>query len=1097
MNTSWRIILFGELRVGQGERVITRFRTQKAASLLAYLAYYHDRKHPRESLLELMLPEANPSAGRNYLRVSLSSLRRQLEPPGTPPGAVIVADRNIVGLNPNAVTTDVADFKSAMRSAERADNDAEKARCLSTAVELYRDELLPGFFDEWIDAERQQLADAYLNALRRLTRLLGQAREFDRALHYARRAVSADPLHEASHRTLMRLYTAVGRPAAALQQFEEMEDILKEQLGVAPSASSRALAREISEPLAVSSGQLVVVGGSQAIIGQRARPESRDAVNSRQKAEKKQTSIRQSSPAPMFQFPATAHSPFTIDHPPSNTGNLPLQFTRFFGREKEITQLREMLSTSNHPTTRLVTLTGLGGSGKTRLAIEVARQLQGEFPGGVWFVSLASVADPRLITGTVRDALGLPRSPDVDPLEQIVDSLSQQPALLILDNLEHLLKDEGLGIRRILSLISHPASLIHTLLMRVPALTCLVTSRQRLDIGYEREFPVPPLPLPEHSNTRTPEYLMSFPSVQLFVDRAQAVLPDFQVTNRNAPTVAALCEKLEGIPLAIELVTAWAGTLTVGQMLSRLSHRFDLLVSRRKDLPERHRSLWAAMEWSHRLLSPELRRFWQRLSVFHGGFTLEAADALSTDCGIGLSGFSRATTENNPFNPLPKSADSLRQLRERSLVLAEDVNGEMRYRLLETLREFAAEQLTEEEQADVSRRHAHFFLTFAEEAEPHLTGAQQKEWLDRLETEHDNLRAARAWAIGEAANQRISESVISQFPNFPISQFIPSEIGLRLAGALWQFWFERGYFKEGLEQLTKVLSHADATKRTAARAKALHGAGVMNYNLGQFAAARSCYEESLAIGGELGDRRRMAHAIHYLGILASERGERATARAFYEEGLTIMRELGDKEGMIRSLAMLGGLLSVMRDFETAHALLEEALALSRELGYGSGVAWTMHMKGQMAVLQQDFGAACALFQETLTLFRELGDKRGIATALVRLGEAMRLEGNDAPTRALFEEGLMLYREIGHRTGIRGAFMGLASLSLAEGQSQRAARLLGVVSRLTEETGERLRPVYVNTEAALRAALGDKAFQAAWSQGRAMTLEQAVAYALEE
>ncbi len=366
METRWRIRLFGGLQAEQNNRILTRFRTQKAGALLAYLAFYLDRKHPREVLLELLSPGFDVDAARNRLRVELNSLRKQLEPPGVPQGAVLQTNRNSVGLNPAAVTTDVIEFEAALRAALRADDSAEQARCWMAAVELYRGELLPGFFEEWINAERQRLADAHLNALRKLTRLLGQAKEFDRAIDYARRAVNADPLHEASHRTLMRLYVAVGRPAAALEQFEELTRVLQEELGVAPSAATCGLVSEISEQLAVNRQQMVLVGGGQSVVKTTKQPSGR--MGARKKGGNSQTAVRQEPHAPrssILQFPVASHQPSVV-------GSLPLQFTNFFGREEEIAQLCGMLSAANRPSPRLVTLTGWGAAARHALLLKSA-----------------------------------------------------------------------------------------------------------------------------------------------------------------------------------------------------------------------------------------------------------------------------------------------------------------------------------------------------------------------------------------------------------------------------------------------------------------------------------------------------------------------------------------------------------------------------------------------------------------------------------------------------------------------------------------------------------------------------------------------------
>ena len=1129
MDARWRIELFGGLRVRQGEQVIPRFRTQKNASLLAYLAYYADRKHPREALYEVVWPEVNPDAGRNNLRVALSSLRRQLEPLGVTAGTVIVADRASVGLNPIAVTTDVAEFEAAMKSAARADGDAERAQHLTAGVELYHGELLHGFFDEWIDAERRRLVDAILSALRRLTRLLSQVKEFDRALDYARRAVSVDPLHEPTHRTLMRLYTALGRPAAALEQFRELERILREELDAAPSEATLELVREIQ----VRQGTTGTMGKRQGTAGQL-------------------KAIASSSPDISHHPPLLPAVPYRS--PSLLAGNLPLHITRFFGREEEIAQLREMLRS---PDVRLVTLTGMGGTGKTRLAIEAARQLQEECARGVWFVPLADLSDPRLVISTMLNVLRIPPSPDVEPVEQVVEALSRQPSLLVLDNLEHLMRDEGLGIRN--EKDSHPSSLILTLLARVPTLNCLVTSRQRLDIEGEREFSVPPLPTPSHPSSFIPHplSLMTFASVQLFVDRAQTVRPDFRVTERNAPAVAALCQRLEGIPLAIELAAARVQVLTPSQMLEFLERRFDFLVSRRRDVTERHRTLRAAIDWSYSLLSPELQRFWRRLSVFREGWTLEAARALSADFGNGLNGFNSRLPQTNPFNP-PKSQtaksadsgvlDSLTHLRECSFITAAEAGGAMRYRMLETLRAYGWERLEEsQELEEIRTRHCSYFLLLAEAAE-----TEQETWLGQLGAENENLRAALQWAMESDGAS-----------------------ALRLAGALGRFWEERGYWAEGRAALEQALQRSPDAP-LALRAKALRWAGHLAFRLGDFPQAQRWLEESLhlsraandrwgtanalnSLGGvahaqgeyerarvlceeslmlhrELGDKGGVAWALHYLGNIARYQGDYARAHTSYEESLTIRRELGDKRGIAFSLESLGNVARFQGNYAKARAFCEESLAIRRELGdkggvawllenlgaaalaegddtqakflcEGSltlhreignkgGVAWALHRLGTVARHEGDCETARALYEESLTLCRTLGDKRGIAICLEGLANVARIESDDAQARALCQESLALWRDLSDKRGIAECLETLAHIAGARKQAERAAQLLGAAEALREAIGSPLppaeRPDYDRSVSAIRAALSKKDFATAWTQGRALTWEQAAA-----
>jgi predicted ATPase/DNA-binding SARP family transcriptional activator len=1160
VDTHWRIELFGGLRVLQGERAMTHFRTQKTAGLLAYLAFYRERKHSRDALSELFWSESRYDAARNSVSKAISSLRNQLEPPGVPRGAVIIADRHSVQLNPAVVTTDVAEFEDAIRRSNDFSrySDAERAQFLITAADLYRGELLPNFFDEWIETERRRLVNAYLRALRSLIKYLGQARELERALDYALRAVSADPLDERSHRTVIRLLVALGRPAAAAQQFQDLERLLREQLDAAPSAATLNLVREIAEGGMRQRRETAEDGRKrQGTVGNdRKRQETAGNDGKRQGTAGRLGGVASpSSPDVSRRSPSLPD----VSSPSPPAGSLPFQFTCFFGREEEIAKLQKMLRA---PKTRLVTLTGLGGCGKTRLAVEVGERIKDEFSGGVWFVPLASLVLPRLIVGTIRDVLRLPRLPGVEPLEQVVEALLEQKrhgvaserhgvrSLLILDNFEHLAA-EG-------------APALVTLLKRVPSLKCLVTSRRRLELSGEREFPVLPLPLPEHPNTRTLEYLMSCPSVQLFVDRAQAMRPDFQVTAGNAAAVAEMCQRLEGIPLALELAAARARALTPGQMLARFSQRFALLTKRRDDVADRHRSLWAAMAWSYDLLPPELQRFFARLSVFRGGWSLEAAAVLSADFGSGLNGFTPQTPQPNPLNPLPKSVDRaleyLAQLRSHSLVTIEEGAPEIRYGLLETVREFAAEQLSSQEQSALSQKHAHYFLSLAEQANAALTGAPQTEWLNRLEIEHDNLRAALMWAIGESANQRIGESVISQFPNFPIYQFTPSEIALRLAGALYRFWGLHGHLSEGREWLRQALELTEGSgfrvqgsdiaqpptlnpqplTLMVARAKALLAAGVLAWAQSDFGVACPLFEESLSVSRALDDKRNVAWSLHYLGRVAWYQGDYAAARSLLEESLSISRESGDKTIVAWSLFFLGSIcwlsgdhlaaraqleeslttfsefgdtvgMAVSRgaaayaawrqgdsDSKTARAIMEEATVIVRSSGHKLAIGFFLNLLGIVDWIQGDYAAARASLEASLTMAQAIRNQWGIQEALIFLGNVVCEQGDTAQAHTLIKEGLTIARALELKVNVAFSLEAFGLLALAQGQFERAARLFGAAETFRESISLPLPPViHAHYERRLTAARGDAAFNAAFSQGRALTVEQAVAYALDE
>jgi predicted ATPase/DNA-binding SARP family transcriptional activator len=1073
MDERCRIRLFGGLQAESADRVVARFPTRKTGALLAYLAYFPHRSHSREALIDLLWPESAPQAARQSLSQSLHVLRDLLECLGEPP--VLLVERASVRLNSAAVTTDVAAFEAALQAAARVPSSVERAQYLTEAVELCRGPLLAGYSEVWILGEQERLAELYFQALGQLTPLLEAAGERERALEHARRGISMDPLREEGHHEVIRLLLASGEAGAALRQYRQLERLLERELRTTPSPATRALARRL--PACADEGE-PVAARDQAPCGVEMVAAGEDSV-----------------------------------------GWLPQPITRFFGRTAECARLAEILRA---PGTRLVTLTGPGGSGKTRLALEVAGRLVEARQGAVWCVPLAELVDPRLVVDAVRDAMRLPRSPGVEALEQVVTALAHRPSMLLLDNFEHLL-DKG-------------ALLLSTLLRRAPTLTCLVTSRQRLDVAGEREFPVLPLPVPDEGDG--PVALACCDSVQLFVDRAQAVRPEFRVTPANAAAVAAVCHRLEGIPLALELAAARAAVLTPAQMLEHLERRLDFLVGQKRDAPARHRTLRAAIDWSFRLLSPEQQRFFLQLAVFQGGWTLEAAAAVC-DQGPAL--------------------DRLEQLRECSLVLAQHSCGEVRFRILETLREYAQARWTPEERSAVEQRHAEYFRALAEQAEPELHGPDAQAWLDRLEREHDNLRAALAWATVHRE----------------------ATVGLRLGGALWEFWEVRGYPTEGRERLAALLAPQGAAGRTAQRAKALHGAGALALDQSDYAAARELLAESLAIWRELGAGTEIAATLHLLADAAFYAGDWETARALYEESLAIRRELGEKHGIARSLESLGNLTRRLNEPEKVRALYAESLAIRRDLGNKLEIAASLCDLGNAALDRGDYAAARSLHQESLTLLEEAGDRDGIGSALQNLGTVAYEVGDLGASRRFYEESLAIRRELGNRRclamvlnylgdvawrqgdedsaaalydesweirqaigdregiskllqsqarlaagkthyeraralykqclelrrvlgdrrSIAACLEGLAAVCAGQEDSLGAARLFAAAGAVRDAIGVPLPSVergdYDRHVAALRARLGAEAFAAAWAAGRALTMQQALTEATWE
>jgi predicted ATPase/DNA-binding SARP family transcriptional activator len=974
MGPQWRIEMMGQFRALAADRALTRFRTQKTGALLAYLAFYRDRLHPRELLIDTLWPGYSAQAGRHSLSQALSSLRNQFEPPGVPAGAVILADRLQVGLNPQVVTTDVAEFEAALATAARA-SEVERLRGLMQAVELYRGELLPGYYEDWVGVEQRRLAEALLRALGQLVAQFEQTGELERALDYARRAVQLDPLREESQASLIRLYAAAGQPAAALRQYRELEQLLNRELGVAPNATLRNLAREL-EARAPAEAQPLALN---TLPEPTPKPDNDSVV----------------SPAPERMAATQAPPPKTES---GHTSNLPLAVTRFFGREEEIARLQQILLAE---TARLVTLTGVGGSGKTRLALETARQLLEIFGGSIWFVPLATVNDARLIADAMLEALRLPRAPGLDPLERIAAKLAGQPALLLLDNFDQLAA-EG-------------APVVQTLLEQAPLLKCLVTSRVQLNLMGERVWPVAPLPIPNGSVD--PERLLQLPSVALFVDRAQAVRPDFQITTRNAATIAQLCKRLEGLPLALELAAARAQVLTPAQMLDRLQDRFTLLVSRAR-YEERHRTLRAAIDWSYQMLTPELQRVFAQHVVFRGGWTLEAAEAVCDD---------------------PLALDHLAQLGECSLVLAEPHGEEMRFGMLETLREYAAEVLSPEDRAAALRRHAEFYLALAEAAEAKLTGPEQVVWLQRLADEYDNLRAAFEWSQSEAGDR---------------------EAGLRLAGALYLFLIVRAPVREPLDWLLRALAAGQAAP-AAARLKALAAATM-----------------ALAMKGE---------------------GQRAIALSL--ERIELCRALGDERALATSLVHVGWTYYELDDFEQAETHLQEALTLARAGGNLWSAAFALTGLSYSAAAHGDYEVAEQYAAEGLRLHRQIGSPYGLAHQLCALGRIASGRGQYATALADFRESIQLFGKLRDPRCVAQDLEGFAAVYSATQQEARAVSCFGCATALRQAQGTPLLPGQQarqdQTVEWLRQLLGEAAFAEAWQQGQQLTFEQAVVLALDE
>ena len=726
--------------------------------------------------------------------------------------------------------------------------------------------------------------------------------------------------------------------------------------------------------------------------------------------------------------------------------NLPQQLTSFIGREKEIAEIKGLLAT-----TRLLTLTGSGGCGKTRLSLQVAADGLESSADGVWLVELAALADPGLVPQAVASVLGLREEPGTSLTQTLVDHLRSRQLLLVLDNCEHL--------------IAACATLADELLRQCPQVVLLATSRQGLRIAGERTYRVPSLSMPDPKRDVTPESLSRYESARLFTERAQLAQPRFVVTEKNAPAVASVCHRLDGIPLAIELAAARMRSLSIEEIDRHLDRRFMLLTGGSRAARPRQQTLRAMIDWSYDLLDAAEQALYGRLAVFAGGFNADAAEQV---------GAGDPLEEWEVLNVLTALAD-------RSLVAAEEHDGATRYRLLETMRQHALERLRASGDGDAVReRHRDHFLVLAEEVDPKLQGAEQAECLRRLEAEHENLRAAFEWCLAAA----------------------DSSGGLRLCGALRQFWWMRGHLAEGREWCARALAQAGSGEPTRERANALSAAGALAYLQADFVDARARHEESLAIRRELEDRRGIATSLSNLGVLATGQGDFASARALFEESLAILRELGDEWGIAIALGNLGTAANEEGDYPAAKSRHEESLAIKRKLGNRSGIAKTLDNLANLAQAQGDGPTAKALHLECLAIARELGDRVKFAIALLNLAAVDCDQGDLVLARERYTESLVLLRELGDKRSTASNLEGLGVVVATLDGPLHAARIWGAAEQLRAEIGSPLAPAakarYDPHVAAARAALGDDAaFSHAWQEGRALTLDQAMELALVE
>ena len=957
MDGAVQIRLLGAFGVSVGDEVVPEgaWRLRKGKSLVKLLALAPDRRIHRDRATELLWPDRTAEAAANNFHQALYVARRALEQAGADAASALPLRDDMLLLSPEAtVEIDVDAFEEAVAHA----HDTGELSDYRAALDLHGGELLPeDRFEPWAAGRREALNEAHLGLLLELAARLTKDGDTAGAIEVLEQAVVIDPLHEAAHRALMRQFVAAGRRQQALAQYHQLREALRSALEAEPDPQTarlyRALLRGDGDPDQPDPEPEPELGRQTART-----PPGRPAERARH--------------------------------------NLPIALTSFVGRDRELPEVGRLLDRN-----RLLTLTGAGGAGKTRLSLEVARRRVGSFRDGVWLVALAGLSDPALVPGAVASALGLTLGSQRSDLEELSAQLEQWQALLILDNCEHL--------------AAASASVAEGLLAACPELRILVTSREPLRVPGEVTWRVPSLALPTPGSAVTLAELAACESVRLFCERASDVTSSFALSEDNAAAVAEICFRLDGMPLALELAAARVGALSPAQIAERLSDSLTVLTAGSRSALDRQQTLRATLSWSHDLLTPAERAQFRRLAVFAGTFSLDAAEAVTSGEGV-------ARTE---------VTDVLARLVDKSLVVADDCAEGYRYRLLESMRQYARERLVEagEATALLAQHHA-YYLGLARALDPEAGNGEPVRHPDSLEEDHDNLRAALAWSLREAPEQ-----------------------ALKLALYVWPMWMAGSHFQEGSRWLKAALAAAPAP--TEVRAEALRALGGLEVRLGRTAKVARLGAERVEIFRALGDRRAVAHALDEVGVYEYMAGRFDLADELYSQSRALAEELGDRSVAAAVLHSCGILALTRSDFAGARELLLDSLTRLREIpDDDSEPFFRVHTVGLFVATGGPAGNPRLYFEETMQFFRRVDARRAIGYVLAALGDVARAQGLNTPARERFDESLAHFRDARDPMGTAFTLNRLGNLAGALGEHELGREWLEEALQLRREMGDR-------------------------------------------